>query len=108
MEVYLESLYFWFLLGPIITLEWLRRTKKLCCMSGGQHVDHRLVDDEERATGNEETVVNVGETDLHSVAEETPGNYDRLTEAEELQPLITVMNDSRTNLSVTSNTRIDT
>ena len=27
---YLEKLYFWFLLGPIITLEWLRRKRKLC------------------------------------------------------------------------------
>ncbi|KAJ7386976.1 hypothetical protein OS493_003938 [Desmophyllum pertusum] len=96
MEFYLERLYFWFLLGPIITLEWLRRTKKLCGMSGGQHVDHRLVDDEERATGDEETtVVTVSETDLHSIAEETPRNDDQ--ETEELQPLITVMNDSRTN-----------
>ncbi|KAJ7386975.1 hypothetical protein OS493_003937 [Desmophyllum pertusum] len=73
MGQYLERLYFWFLLGPIITLEWLRRTKKLCCMSGGQ-LDH-VVNDEERATGDEETVVTVGETDLHSVQEETPEHY---------------------------------
>ncbi|KAJ7386997.1 hypothetical protein OS493_003960 [Desmophyllum pertusum] len=101
MGEYLERLYYWFLLGPIITLEWLRRTKKLCGMSAdGQHIDRRLVDDEERATGDEDTVVTVSETDLHSVAEETPRNDDQ--ETEELQPLITVMNDSRTNLSVTS------
>jgi len=29
MQRYLSSLHFWFLLGPAITLEWLRRKKKL-------------------------------------------------------------------------------
>ena len=33
MQEYLRRLYYWFLLGPLITLEWLRRRKKLCCMS---------------------------------------------------------------------------
>ena len=48
MAEYLKRLYFWFLLGPIITLEWLRRKKKLCCVSISQQVD------EESAAGNEE------------------------------------------------------
>ena len=30
VKSYLENLYYWFLVGPIITLEWMRRTKKLC------------------------------------------------------------------------------
>ena len=30
MKSYLENLYYWFLVGPIITLEWMRRTKKFC------------------------------------------------------------------------------
>ena len=34
MNSYLEKLYFWFLVGPIITLEWMRRTKKFCWHSG--------------------------------------------------------------------------
>ena len=34
MKSYLEKLYFWFLVGPIITLEWMRRTKKFCWHSG--------------------------------------------------------------------------
>ena len=34
VKSYLENLYYWFLVGPIITLEWMRRTKKLCWHSG--------------------------------------------------------------------------
>ena len=34
MQPYLENLYYWFLVGPIITLEWMRRTKKFCWHSG--------------------------------------------------------------------------
>ena len=30
MKSYFKKLYFWFLVGPIITLEWMRRTKKFC------------------------------------------------------------------------------
>ena len=48
MAEYLKILYYWFLLGPIITLEWLRRKKKLCCVTISQQVH------EESAAGNEE------------------------------------------------------
>ena len=34
VKSYLANLYYWFLVGPIITLEWMRRTKKLCWHSG--------------------------------------------------------------------------
>ena len=34
MKSYFEKLYYWFLVGPIITLEWMRRTKKFCWHSG--------------------------------------------------------------------------
>ena len=34
MKSYLENLYYWFLVGPIITLEWMRRTKKFFWHSG--------------------------------------------------------------------------
>ena len=34
MKSYLENLYFWFLVGPIITLVWMIRTKKFCWHSG--------------------------------------------------------------------------
>ena len=49
MAKYLDKLYYWFLLGPIITLVWLRRKKKLCCVTISQQVD------EESAAGNEES-----------------------------------------------------
>ena len=50
MKEYRKRLYYWFLLGPIITLEWLRRKKKLCCVTISDQVD------EESAAGNEENV----------------------------------------------------
>ena len=34
MKSYLANLYYWFLVGPIITLEWMRQTKKFCWHSG--------------------------------------------------------------------------
>ena len=49
MLSYLNKLYYWFLVGPIITLEWLRRKKKkLCWMSGGQQLDNNGQTDENR------------------------------------------------------------
>ena len=49
MESYLKRLYFWFLIGPLITLEWMRRTRKFCWMSDSQD-DQREA--EERTTEN--------------------------------------------------------
>ena len=86
MQAYLRRLYYWFLLGPVITFEWLRRTKKLCCMSGDQQAQGEL----------EETVVESG---FNSAAdyEDTQGNYNTETEHEqtgsETQPLLLSLND---------------
>ena len=92
MERYLKRLYYWFLLGPLITFEWLRRTKKFCCMSGGQQVN------EERGNEDEDTV---GETNQHSVIEETRGNDDQEIDhgqtGNEEQPLIIVVNYPQAN-----------
>ena len=49
MEAYFKKLYFWFLVGPLITLEWLRRKKKFCWMSGGQQLDNNGQTDENEA-----------------------------------------------------------
>ncbi|XP_073249478.1 uncharacterized protein [Porites lutea] len=49
MESYLKRLYFWFLIGPLITLEWMRRTRKFCWMSDSQE-KQRV--GEERASEN--------------------------------------------------------
>ena len=94
MALYLEKLYFWFLLGPIITLEWLRRKKKLCCVTRTKQVDVKS------ATGNEETVR------LHSTVEESRVHYIQDTELEEnegeLQHLI-VTNNAHTDLTTSVN-----
>jgi len=87
MQQYLRRLYYWFLLGPLITLEWLRRRKKLCCMSGGQQAKGGCV--------TEETTVELG---LNSAAdyEDTQRNYNQEAEHEqtrgETQRLLLVCN----------------
>ena len=48
MAIYLKRLYFWFLVGPVITLEWLRRKKILCCVTTTGQIDEE--------SGNEEMV----------------------------------------------------
>ena len=48
MAIYLKYLYFWFLVGPVITLEWLRRKKILCCVTTTRQIDGE--------SGNEEMV----------------------------------------------------
>ena len=48
MAIYLKRLYFWFLVGPVITLEWLRRKKILCCVTTTRQIDEE--------SGNEEMV----------------------------------------------------
>ena len=84
MAKYLEKLYFWFFLGPIITLEWLRRKRKLCWATTA------LVDEE---SGNEEIV------------EESRGHYLQLeTRADiegELRPLICATSNTRTDYELT-------
>ena len=91
MATYLEKLYFWFLLGPIITLEWLRRKKMLCWGTTAP------VDEE---SGNEEVV------------EESQGDCIQLgTSADnegELRPLIGVTSNTRTDydLKISNNMRI--
>ena len=80
MAEYLKRLYYWFLLGPIITLVWLRRKKKLCCMT----ISHQI--DEESAAGNEENARLVPRVD-----EDQEQNIQDITGEEiesELQPLI--------------------
>lgn len=89
MRRYLARLYYWFLLGPVITLEWLRRTKRPRFMSGALQQDH-----EESAIEDERSV---GEGGLRSEAQEPVANYDQETDYEQTagegQPLIVVVND---------------
>ena len=81
MAEYLKILYYWFLLGPIITLEWLRRKKKLCCVTISQQVH------EESAADNEENarlVPRVEESQEQNRQDITGGEIES-----ESQPLIT-------------------
>ena len=80
MAKYLKRLYYWFLLGPIITLEWLRRKKKLCCVTISQQVH------EESAADNEENarlVPRVEESQEQNIQDITGEEIES-----ELQPLI--------------------
>ena len=96
MKPYLNKLYYWFLVGPIITLVWLTRTKKFCWMSGarqvgeghavgnGTHSEMRNM--EEAANSNEESFLN-------SVTEQTVENHHG-TDDSKGQPLLIAANNA--------------
>ena len=65
MKSYFEKLYYWFLVGPIITLEWMRRTKKFCWHSG-RHERSENPLDSEAENGQVETD---GERDIRTMEE---------------------------------------
>ena len=46
MAIYLKYLCFWFLVGPVITLEWLRRKKILCYVTTTRQIDEESDDEE--------------------------------------------------------------
>ena len=99
MAKYLDKLYYWFLLGPIITLVWLRRKEKLCCVTISQQVD------EESAAGNEEstrlvTRVEEGQQDNAGVIQDITGGENE----NESQPLIVTI-DTGTDLTERDNLR---
>ena len=99
MESYFKRLYFWFLIGPLITLEWMRRTRKFCWMSDSQ--EEQQVG-KERATKNEGTAAeneirtmeegeNRTEEPLASNYQESRGRNpgrDVLSQSSEEQPLL--------------------
>ena len=62
MEPYLKRLYLWFLIGPLITLEWMRRRRKFCWMTDGPNDQAG----EERATENER---NTAENEIRTMEE---------------------------------------
>ena len=84
MKSYLKRLYFWFLIGPLITLEWMRRTRKFCWMSDSQD-DQREA--EERTTENERNAV---ENEIRSMEEGENGTQ----ESRQLLPLNSVIQRS--------------
>ena len=92
MKTYLERLYYWFFIGPIITLEWLRRTKKLCCMSGRQQVDEGQADRNETVVESELRTMEEGENRIESqqpsFAEQPVGNHQESRDGERTPLLI--------------------
>ena len=92
MKTYLERLYYWFFIGPIITLEWLRRTKKLCCMSGRQQVDEGQADRNEIVVESELRTMEEGENRIESqqpsFAEQPVGNHQESRDGERTPLLI--------------------
>ncbi|XP_068713852.1 uncharacterized protein [Montipora foliosa] len=90
MNPYLNKLYYWFLVGPIITLVWLRRTKKFCWMSGAQQVgEGRAV-----RNGTHSEIRNMEEAgnSLNSVTEQTVENHHATDDSERQQLLIAANN----------------
>ena len=99
MGSYLKILYFWFLIGPLITLEWMRRTRKFCWMSDSQE-EQRV--GKERATENEGTAaeneIRTMEEGENGTEEPLASNYqesrernrgrDVLSQSSEEQPLL--------------------
>ena len=99
MESYLKRLYFWFLIGPLITLEWMRRTRKFCWMSDSQ--EEQLVG-EERASENggnsSENEIRTMEEGENGTEEPLASNYQEsrgrnpgrevLSQSSEEQPLL--------------------
>ena len=99
MNSYLANLYFWFLVGPIITLEWMRRTKKFCWHSGRHERSENPLEPEA-----EDQVETDAERDIRTMEEgenRTGGPEQRLAACQERpaeeQPLLisAKSNDSR-------------
>ena len=76
MDSYLKRLYFWFLIGPLITLEWMRRTRKLFWVTDGQDYQR---DGEEQASENgsnsSENEIRTMEEGENETDELVPSNY---------------------------------
>ena len=63
LNSYLKKLYFWFLIGPLITLEWMRRTRKFFWVTDSQDYQREA---EERTTEN---VSNISENEIRTMEE---------------------------------------
>ena len=97
MESYLKRLYFWFLIGPLITLEWMRRTRKFCWMSDSQddqrEAEERTTENERNAVENEIRTMEEGENGTEESRQLLPPNYQGSSFSQrscEEQPLLDV------------------
>ena len=97
MKSYLKRLYFWFLIGPLITLEWMRRTRKFCWMSDSQddqrEAEERTTENERNAVENEIRTMEEGENGTEESRQLLPLNYQGSSVSQrsfEEQPLLDV------------------
>ena len=97
MKSYLKRLYFWFLIGPLITLEWMRRTRKFCRMTDSQddqrEPEERTTENERNAVENEIRTMEVGENGTEESLQPLPPNYQGSSFSQrscEEQPLLDV------------------
>ena len=97
MKSYLKRLYFWFLIGPLITLEWMRRTRKFCWMSDSQddqrEAEERTTENERNAVENEIRTMEEGENGTEESRQLLPPNYQGSSFSQrscEEQPLLDV------------------
>ena len=99
IKPYFQFLYFWFLAGPIITLEWMRRTKKFCWHSGRHERSENPLEPEaeNQAETDAEREIRTMEEGEHRTGEPVQLSAYRERPAEEQPLLSAVSNDSRDN-----------
>ena len=97
LKSYLKRLYFWFLFGPLITLEWMRRTRKFCWMSDSQddqrEAEKRTTESERNASENEIRTMEEGENGTEESRQLLPPSYQGSSVSQrscEEQPLLDV------------------
>ena len=95
MESYSKRLYFWFLIGPLITLEWMRRTRKFCWMSDSQddqrEAEERTTENGRNTADNEIRTMEEGENGTEESHQLSPLNYQGssvIERSSEEQPLL--------------------
>ena len=95
MESYLKRLYFWFLIGPLITLEWMRRTRKFCWMSDSQddqrEAEERTTENGRNTADNEIRTMEEGDNGTEESHQLSPLNYQGssvIERSSEEQPLL--------------------
>ena len=97
MISYVKRLYFWFLIGPLITLEWMTRKRKFCWMSDSQddqrEAEERTTENERNAVENEIRTMEEGENETEESRQLLPLNYQGSSVSQrscEKQPLLDV------------------
>ena len=99
MKPYFENLYCWFIVGPIITLEWMRRTKKFCWHSGRHERSENPLEPEaeNQVETDAERDIRTMEEGEHRTGEPVQLSAYRERPAEEQPLLSAVSNEARDN-----------